>query len=101
YRPDRDAEQAMAARVVWSERIDRALEHGLLRLHFQGVYDTDDGELVHLEALVRMVDESDPTQLIPPGQFIGHAEKSGKILDIDRWVVRECIRLLSTHPALP
>jgi diguanylate cyclase (GGDEF)-like protein len=101
YRPDRDAEQAMAARLVWSERIDRALEHGLLRLHFQGVYRADDGELAHLEALVRMVDESDPSKCIAPGQFIGHAEKSGKILDIDRWVVQESIRLLSTHPQLP
>ena len=48
-----------------------------------------------------MVDEDNPEQLIAPGQFIGHAEKSGKILDIDRWVLRESIRLLAAHPRLP
>jgi EAL domain-containing protein (putative c-di-GMP-specific phosphodiesterase class I) len=48
-----------------------------------------------------MVDETDPAQCILPGQFIGHAEKSGRILDIDRWVLRESIALLAAHPGLP
>ncbi len=101
YRPDRDVAQAMLERLAWNERIERALSGGLLRLHCQGVYHAQTGRLVHLEALVRMVDEADPGQLIPPGQFIGHAEKSGKILELDRWVLRECIGLLAAHPRLP
>jgi len=101
YRSDRNAVQAMATRLAWNERIEHALERNLLRLHFQGVYRTSDGGMTHLEALVRMVDEADPAQCILPDQFIGHAEKSGKILDIDRWVVRESIALLAAHPRLP
>ena len=101
YRSDRNAVQAMATRLAWNERIEHALERNLLRLHFQGVYRTSDGGMTHLEALVRMVDEADPVQCILPDQFIGHAEKSGKILDIDRWVVRESIALLAAHPRLP
>lgn len=101
YRPDHDAAQAMAARLAWNERIDRALERRLLRLHFQGVYRAGDGGLAHLEALLRMVDETDPARCIVPDRFIGHAEKSGRILDIDRWVVRESIALLAAHPRLP
>lgn len=101
YRSDRGAIQAMAARLAWNERIERALERDLLRLYFQGVYRTSNGEMTHLEALVRMVDEADPAQCILPDQFIGHAEKSGKILDIDRWVMRESIALLAAHPRLP
>ncbi|HQQ70705.1 MAG TPA: EAL domain-containing protein, partial [Alicycliphilus sp.] len=101
YHPGRDMAQAMVTRMAWNERIERALAAGLLRLHFQGVYHAQSGQLAHLEALVRMVDEDDPTRLIAPGQFIGHAEKSGKILDIDRWVLRESIRLLAAHPQLP
>jgi diguanylate cyclase (GGDEF)-like protein len=101
YRPNHDAVQAMAERMAWNERIDRAFERKLLRLHFQGVYRADNGELAHLEALLRMVDENDPARCIFPGQFIGHAEKSGKILDLDRWVVRESIALLAAHPRLP
>ena len=101
YRSDRDAVQAMAARLAWNERIEHALERNLLRLHFQGVYRASNGEMTHLEALVRMVDEADPAQFILPDQFIGYAEKSGKILDIDRWMVRESIALLAAHPRLP
>jgi diguanylate cyclase (GGDEF)-like protein len=101
YRPDHDAAQAMATRLAWNQRIDHALEHHLLRLHFQGVYHAGSRQLAHLEALVRMQDETEPTQCAPPGEFIGHAEKSGKILDIDRWVVRESVALLAAHPTLP
>lgn len=101
YRPNHDAAQAMAARLIWNERIDRALENHLLRLHFQGVYHANDGTLSHLEALVRMLDEANSTQCIPPGEFIAHAEQSGRILDLDRWVVRESIAMLAAHSCLP
>ncbi len=101
YRPDRDVSQEMVSRMAWNDRIDRALDKQLLRLHFQGIYHAEDQSLAHLEALVRMVDENDPTRLIPPGQFIVPAEKTGKILDIDRWVIRESIHVLANHPDLP
>jgi diguanylate cyclase (GGDEF)-like protein len=101
YRTDRDASHAMITRLAWDDRIARALERGLLRLHYQGVYHADNGQLSHLEALIRMVDEADPSQLIPPCQFIGYAEKSGKILDIDRWVIRQSIARLAQSPHLP
>jgi len=101
YRPDSDAGKLMVARMAWNDRIARALEHGLLRLHFQGVYRAGNGELAHLEALVRMEDEARPGELIMPREFIGHAEKSGKILEIDRWVIRQSIRLLAARPQLP
>jgi len=101
YRPDRDSSKEMATRLAWNDRIARALEHDLLRLHFQGVYLAGDGRLAHLEALIRMHDEANPERPIMPAQFIGHAEKSSKILEIDRWVIRESIRLLAAHPQLP
>ena len=101
YRPDRNATREMLGRLSWQERIRHALEEGLLRLHFQGVYRARDGVLTHLEVLVRMVDETDPEHIILPGHFIGYAEKSGKIRDIDRWVIAESIRLLARAPALP
>ena len=99
YRPDRDATREMLGRLSWKERIRNAIENNLLRLHFQGVYRARDGVLTHLEVLVRMVDETDPEHLIMPGHFIGYAEKSGKIRDIDRWVIAETIRLLARAPA--
>lgn len=91
----------MVSHLTWNDRIDHALEHGLLRLHYQGVYHARDGTLSHLEALLRMVDEERPDTLIMPGHFIPVAEKSGKILHIDRWVLAEGIRTLGARPHMP
>jgi diguanylate cyclase (GGDEF)-like protein/PAS domain S-box-containing protein len=101
YRQDLDASREMLTRLTWQERISNALEKNLFQLHFQGIYNTADGSLAHLEALVRMVDETNPGRVIMPGHFIGFAEKTGKILDIDRWVLRESIALLASFPLGP
>jgi diguanylate cyclase (GGDEF)-like protein/PAS domain S-box-containing protein len=101
YRHDLDASREMLHRLSWNERLSNALEKDLLRLHFQGVYHAADGSLAHLEALVRMQDETDAERIIMPGHFIPAAEKTGKILDIDRWVIRESVALLKRLPRLP
>lgn len=100
YRADLDTSKSMAARLGWNQRIANALENGLFQLHFQGVFKTHNREFSHLEALVRMVDEANPGEFIMPGRFIPVAEKSGKILNIDRWVLAESVRLLRKHPSL-
>lgn len=101
YRPELDASRAMVNRLTWNDRISRALDQQMLRLHFQGVYHSNGGVLSHLEVLVRMVDEEQPDRIILPGHFIPFAEKSGKILDIDRWVISETIALLGKYPSNP
>lgn len=101
FRADTEADTEMRSRLSWGERISNALDKGLFQLHFQGVYRAEDGTLAHLEALIRMTDERNPDQLIMPGHFIPLAEKSGRILDIDRWVIREVLQLLSSNPAIP
>lgn len=101
FRADTEADTEMRTRLSWGERISNALDKGLFQLHFQGVYRAEDGTLSHLEALIRMTDERNPGQLIMPGHFIQLAEKSGRILDIDRWVVHEIVRRLAENPAIP
>jgi diguanylate cyclase (GGDEF)-like protein/PAS domain S-box-containing protein len=101
FRADLDADTEMRNRLSWSERISNALEKNLFQLHFQGVYHTDDRSLSHLEALIRMVDERNPDQLIMPAHFIQLAEKSGRILDIDRWVIGTVLNMLATNPNIP
>lgn len=101
YRSDLDASREMLSRLSWNERISNALENNLLRLHFQGVYNAIDGNLSHLEVLVRMLDEKDPERLIMPGHFIPLAEKTGKVLDIDRWVISQSVGLLAQAETLP
>ncbi len=101
YRPELDDSLKMVRHLSWNERINQALEQGLLQLHFQGVYHARDQQLAHLEALVRMIDLEKPDQLIMPGHFITHAEKSGKIRDIDRWVIGEVIAILARSEQVP
>ena len=101
FRADNEADIEMRSRLSWGERISNALDKGLFQLHFQGVYRAEDGTLSHLEALIRMVDERKPDQLIMPAHFIQLAEKSGRILDIDRWVIHETLRRLAENPAIP
>ncbi len=95
YRRDLDASREMVSRLSWNDRIAHALEHDLLRLYFQGIFNAADDSLAHYEVLVRMLDQDDATRILMPGQFIPYAEKSGKILDIDRWVIKSSIELLA------
>lgn len=101
YRNDIGGSKEMLKRLTWHERICNALDHNLFELHFQGIYSASDLSLKHLEALVRMRNEDNPAQPIMPGHFIPHAEKTGKILDIDRWVVVESIKRLAQHQTVP
>ncbi|MFM2056139.1 MAG: hypothetical protein RLY71_524 [Pseudomonadota bacterium] len=96
-----DAELADAGRhrLDWNQRLFRALERQLFELHFQGIWHAD-GHLSHAEVLLRLHDEEDPQRLILPGQFILHAERSGIIRQIDRWVFEDAIRTLAAEPIL-
>jgi diguanylate cyclase (GGDEF)-like protein/PAS domain S-box-containing protein len=101
YRSDLDTSEQMVKRLSWNDLIPHALENGLMTLQFQGIYSAADRTLSHFEVLVRMRDKDEPQRMLMPGQFIPMAEKSGKIVDIDRWVLRESIELLGHNDAIP
>ncbi|MGZ0019828.1 sensor domain-containing phosphodiesterase [Nitrosomonas sp. wSCUT-2] len=101
YDADRDMSAAMATRMTWKSRIAQALEQNCFEIHFQGIYETRNRSLQHMEALVRMRDPRQKNQLVMPGQFIPVAEKSGQIIDIDKWVVQRSIEVLAKHPQMP
>lgn len=99
WRHDPQRAQAEAARVRWNRSIQRALQEQRFVLHYQPVHRCQDLGLAHHEALVRMVAEDDRTRLIEPGEFIHHAERSGKIQALDRWVFASCVRRLADTDA--
>lgn len=49
------------------------------------------------EVLIRMRGENG--SVIPPGKFIGAAERNGLMAQIDRWVLRNTLEWLDDHPA--
>jgi diguanylate cyclase (GGDEF)-like protein len=64
-----------------------------LVLYYQPKYNTQDGAMIGAEALVRW---NHPTRgLVPPGDFIPLAEKTGLIFQIGEWVLNEACRQMS------
>jgi EAL domain-containing protein (putative c-di-GMP-specific phosphodiesterase class I) len=101
YQDDPKQSKAELVRVDRNARIHRALQEQRFVLHFQAVHRAVDLEVAYNEALVRMVDENDPTRLMTPADFVPHAERSGKIRQIDRWVFETCVgQLAGTDPAV-
>lgn len=95
YRDDPSRSESEAVRVNWNAQIHRALQEQRFVLHFQSVHRASDSRIAYYEALVRMVDESDPARVILPAEFVTRAEASGKIRLIDRWVFEACIKRLA------
>jgi diguanylate cyclase (GGDEF)-like protein len=92
-----DRDQEKADKVLWADRLNQALKNDGFSIFLQGVHYVDNHEIHHFEALVRMPDPQKPGTFFSPGQFIGHAEESGKISLLDRWMIKNCIKLLSEN----
>lgn len=88
YRPDMRADAD--AKLILSARLRRAIEAGMLRLHYQPQVDMRDGRVLGVEALVRWYDEIYGE--IAPAEFVPIAETSGFVAKLGEWVLREACR---------
>ncbi|WP_455921726.1 phosphodiesterase DibA [Pseudomonas putida] len=77
-------------RVEMTAELQRALAQEELRVYYQPVHDLASGQLVGVEALVRWLHPE--RGLVPPGEFIPIAERTGLIADIDAWVMTQSCR---------
>ena len=82
-----------ASRIRWESRLRTALEKEGFLLYAQPIVDLKTLRVAQHELLVRLVDEQG--RIVPPGEFLGIAERAGLIRSIDRWVLRQAIRLLA------
>ena len=91
--------ELIESRLRWEQRIRDTLTNDGFVLHFQPLLDLATDEVAHHELLLRM--RADDGSLIPPGTFLGVAERYGMIQLIDQWVVRQAIRLLAEDDRIP
>ena len=77
--------------------IELALRHaivdGELEIHLQPIGALQTGEIAGAEALVRW--NRPDVGLVPPGEFIPVAERSGLIVELERWVLHEACGVLA------
>ncbi|GLH81343.1 bifunctional diguanylate cyclase/phosphodiesterase [Bradyrhizobium sp. SSBR45G] len=84
YEPSMD--EASRRRAELAIDLKRALVRNEFELHYQVQNDTQSGEIIGFEALLRW---NHPEKgRVPPNDFIPMAEQTGLIIDIGDWVLR-------------
>ncbi|NHN78732.1 EAL domain-containing protein [Azotobacter chroococcum] len=80
----------------WYRRLDRALEAGLFRLHFQPVIAAgESGGVLHYKVLARLPDEQG--RLLAAGQFLPWLERFGWSARLDLTMLEQVLRHLEAH----
>lgn len=82
-----------------AEMLRSAVADGRISAVFQPIVDVSSGHIWAAEALMRIKD--DQGRAISPEAFIPAAERTGAILEMGEWVLREACDLLASEPALP
>ena len=72
--------------------LQRAVERNEFVVHYQPLFDLENGKILSAEALIRW---QHPTRgVVMPGEFIPLAEETGLILPIGRFVLEEAVKQL-------
>ncbi len=86
------AESLTEEEGLWVERIRKALADDSFVCAYQPIVNLNAEPASNYELLLRMLD--DDGKEIPPGAFLGTAEKTGLMNDIDRWVIGQAIETI-------
>ena len=84
--------------AVQARRLRHALDHAALEVHYQPIVDLGSDAVVGVEALCRWQDSAGVN--VPPSVFIPLAERTGVILGVGRFVLRETTRQCAAWAAL-
>ncbi|WP_438765225.1 EAL domain-containing protein [Kushneria sp. TE3] len=90
------SKEELKKRVYWSEKVRFALENNEFEMLLQPIASINGLDVKHYEMLVRMYDKN--KKYIMPSVFIPIIERSGQIMELDRWVLRKGLKLIKTAP---
>lgn len=93
YSADDSWRSEMSDRIAASERIVKSIRAGRMRFFGQPITNIQTGRLLGYELLLRVSDRDGTT--LPTMEVVQTAERLGLIRDIDRWAIRNAIRLLA------
>jgi diguanylate cyclase (GGDEF)-like protein len=97
YSPAPEREALIEERLSWPDRVRSALHNDGMSLFLQPIKDLRSGRISQWEALLRLREDG---ELILPGAFLGAAERSGLVIELDRWVVGHAIELIARQRRL-
>ena len=92
YTRDGGWRDEMEDRRVWVEQIEHAIRENTFGAFAQPIVDLNIGTIDSFELLIRMMGADGA--FIPHARFIGIAERTGLVVDIDLWMLREAVRIL-------
>ena len=81
--------------MSWGQRIRDAIKEDRLQLWLQQIVDCD-GVVRGHEALIRMLDENGTIR--GPGTFLPAAKRLDLMIEIDKWVCGEAVKLIADSP---
>lgn len=89
YSAKQQYQDHLTQRMYWKNILEKAIENDRFVLYFQPILELKTDRISHYECLVRLISEQG--SVIPPGEFIEHAEVLGLIGHIDRIVMGKAI----------
>jgi len=87
---DQSMREKVITRLNAEAALDKAINNDELLLHYQPIVNLNSKQIVGIEALVRW--KNDKLGVLPAEAFIPLAEETGKILQIDQWVLDNGLR---------
>jgi diguanylate cyclase (GGDEF)-like protein/PAS domain S-box-containing protein len=98
YRADNVEMQRLVRDAEWCVRASEAIAESRLELWLQPVVPLRSTQSGHFEVLVRLR-ETDGS-VISPYHFLPALERFGKMLELDRYVLRQAVDLLGANPGM-
>ncbi len=87
-----ELDKKIQKKIKIKNELPKALENNEFKLYFQPKVDKNE-KVVSCETLIRW--QKLDGSIVPPGEFIEIAEKSGFIVELGKWVMKESFKILN------